>query len=193
MSEGESFADLIRQVRQGDARAAERLVRRYEPAVRRVVQLRLQHSSLRRHIDSVDVCQSVLASFFCRAALGQYDLSGPEQLVKLLTAMARNKFANQARKRQGLPADPVPGRAATGGLEEAAADEPSPSRLAAGRDLLAAVRARLREDERVLADFRARGLEWPEIAAELGGTPDALRKKLTRALDRVARVVGLED
>ena len=34
---------------------------------------------------------------------------------------------------------------------------------------------------------------WPDIAAELGGTPDARRKQLARALDRVAAELGLED
>jgi hypothetical protein len=32
----------------------------------------------------------VLASFFLRAAVGEYDLSAPEQLVGLLVKMARN-------------------------------------------------------------------------------------------------------
>ena len=35
--------------------------------------------------------------------------------------------------------------------------------------------------------------EWNEIAAELGGTPDGHRMRLTRALDRVAPELGLDD
>ena len=48
------------------------------------------------------------------------------------------------------------------------------------------------DEERQLADRRAEGLEWPEIAAQVGGRPDALRKKLDRALDRVTAHLGLE-
>jgi RNA polymerase sigma-70 factor (ECF subfamily) len=193
MSDDPSFDDLIQRVRQGDPAAAESLVRRFEPQVRRVVRLRLEHSPLQRHLDSVDVCQSVLASFFVRAALGQYDLDSPEALVRLLTAMARNKLADQARRLQGLPRDPVEGRAGAGDVAAAADAAASPSRVVAGRELLAAVRARLRPDELLLAERRAEGRAWADVGAELGESPEALRKRLERALARVAREVGLEE
>ena len=52
--------------------------------VRFEARLRLTDPRLRRQYDSLDICQSVLASFFVRAAAGQYDLDRPEQLLKLL-------------------------------------------------------------------------------------------------------------
>jgi RNA polymerase sigma-70 factor (ECF subfamily) len=70
---------------------------------------------------------------------------------------------------------------------------PDPSQLVAGSDLLEQFRRRLKADERTLSDRRADGRSWSEIAAELGGTPEALRKKLGRALDRVAGELGLDD
>ena len=91
MSEPNTFTDFIRRVRAGDAQAAAELVRRYEPLIRREVRLRLEDRRLARAFDSMDVCQSVLASFFVRTAAGQYDLEEPGQLVKLLARMARNK------------------------------------------------------------------------------------------------------
>lgn len=43
-----------------------------------------------------------MASFFVRAALGQYELDRPEQLLKLLAAMARHKLADAVdRQRAG--------------------------------------------------------------------------------------------
>jgi hypothetical protein len=42
-------------------------------------------------------------------------------------------------------------------------------------------------------NLRHEGLDWAAIAAELGGTPDALRLKLARALARVAKQLGLDD
>ena len=57
----EDFADLLARVRAGDPAATE-LVRRYEPAVR----ANLVDPNLRRHFDSLDICQSVLGSFFVR-------------------------------------------------------------------------------------------------------------------------------
>ena len=56
------------------------------------LRVRLVDTRLNRLLDSMDICQSVLASFFVRAALGQYELETPEQLLKLLATMTRNKL-----------------------------------------------------------------------------------------------------
>src|SRR5262245_65121852 len=98
MSEDESFRDLIRRVRAGDEQAATELVRQYEPEIRREVRLRLTDPGLRRVIDLVDICQSVLGNFFARAALGQFDLGEPRQLLALLVKMARNRLTDWARR-----------------------------------------------------------------------------------------------
>src|SRR5437764_4205204 len=96
MTEPGSFPDLIRRVRGGDEAAAAELVKRYEPAIRRAVRVRLD-PRLRRVCDSMDLCQAVLGSFFVRAALGQYELETPEQLLKLLATMARKKLSKAGR------------------------------------------------------------------------------------------------
>ncbi|MBV8676698.1 MAG: hypothetical protein JO355_05950 [Planctomycetaceae bacterium] len=72
-AEGPSFAEFIRRIRAGDKRAAAELVERYEPVLRRVVRVRLRNPRLRRLIESVDICQSVFASFFVRTVLGQWN------------------------------------------------------------------------------------------------------------------------
>ena len=92
------FAELIRRVRHRDQDAAQELVRRYESTIRRVVRIRLRDANLRRLLDSTDICQSVLASFFIRTALGQFEVDTPEELLNLLTAIARNKLTNQAQR-----------------------------------------------------------------------------------------------
>jgi hypothetical protein len=63
----------------------------------------------------------------------------------------------------------------------------------AGRDLLEALRSRLTDEERTVADLRGAGQGWAEVAAALGGTADGRRMQLKRALDRVAPELGLED
>ena len=55
----------------------------------------------------------------------------------------------------------------------------------AGREPHDEYRRRLSDEERMLADLRAEGCEWAEIAGRLGGTPGVRRKQLARALDRV--------
>ena len=142
MSEEPSFRELIGRVRRGDQQAAAELVRRYEPAIRRAVRFRLTDPRLRRTCDSLDVCQSVLLSFFVRAALGQYDLDTPEQLLRLLTAMARNKLLNQARAQQAARRA---GRVVPGGLldSQLVGKEQDPSKEAEARELLREVQRRL--------------------------------------------------
>src|SRR6516165_1899580 len=68
MAEPATFQDLIRRIRAGDPEAAAELVRRYEPTIRRAVRVRLVDARLGALLDSLDVCQSVLASFFVRSA-----------------------------------------------------------------------------------------------------------------------------
>ena len=191
MSDSEVFRDLLCRVRAGDQPAATDLVRRLEPELRRAVRVRLGDPRLRRVVDSVDVCQSVLANFFVRVRLGEFDLVRPEQLLHLLMTMTRNKLHDRRRRHQAQKRDQrrVEG---DGGLDALAGGEPDPGRVVAGRDLLDEVRKLLTDDERRLADHRGLGLEWPEIAALVGGQPDALRKKLCRALDRVTDHLGLE-
>ncbi len=190
MSDEISFHDLITRVRGGDSEAAAELVRTYEPAIRRIVRLRLTDSRLRRAFDSMDICQSVFGSFFVRAALGQYDLTGPEQLLKLLSQMARHKVTDHMRHERAERRDVE--RMQTGAdAALVSSTEASPSRQIAGKELLAEFRKRLSADERELADWRAQGREWSDIARERGDSPEALRKRLARALDRVAAELGL--
>jgi RNA polymerase sigma-70 factor (ECF subfamily) len=192
MSDAIPFADLIARVRGGDARAAEDLVRRYETAVRISVRARLNNPELRRQFDSIDVCQSVMASFFVRMAAGQYDLESPGQLIALLVKMARNKLGMQARYHQRDRRDVHRQEGLDGPAEHAPAADPTPSRQVEGKELLEALRAKLTDEERAVADLRAQGKGWPEIAEQLGGTADGLRKQLKRALDRVAPDLGLD-
>ena len=140
----------------------------------------------------MDLCQSVLASFFVRAAAGQYDLERPDQLVRLLVTIARNKVAYQARRHRAGNRDLRRNAALDEEAQELIGAEPSPSRVASGRELLAEVRRRLTPEELQVADLRAQGREWAEIAATLGGTGEARRKQLARALDRVTSQLDLE-
>jgi RNA polymerase sigma factor (sigma-70 family) len=193
MSEPSDFQDLIRRVRAGEEAAATELVRRYEPAIRRAVRIRLGDKRLARAFDSMDVCQSVLASFFVRAALGQYDLDTPEHLLKLLATMARHKLADQVDRERAECRDNR--RVEQGGPEsrEVLSAASSPSRQVAARDLLEQVQRRLSPEERKLVEFRSQGLDWAAIAARVGGSPEALRKRLARATERIAEELGLDE
>jgi RNA polymerase sigma factor (sigma-70 family) len=190
MSEA-SFAELIERVRHGEAAAVEALLKQYEPTVRRAIRVRMVNPRLRRIVDSMDLCQSVMGSFFVRAALGQYDLGSPQQLVALLVRLARNKVANRARHEQAQRRDIRRADGDASAAERVAGRQESPSDIVAAAELLEQFRARLDERERYLAEQRALGREWHDIAAELGEGAEALRKQLSRAVDRVGQELGL--
>jgi RNA polymerase sigma-70 factor (ECF subfamily) len=189
-----SFADLMRRVRSGDDQAATEFVRIYEPEIRREVRLRLSNPRLRRVFDSLDISQSVFASFFLRARAGDYDLEEPGKLLQLLVRMTRNKLAFQARKHQAQRRDhrrmeAVPDLTQLRQLTGA----DSPSQIASTRELIEEFRSRLTDEERRVAELRAKGGDWAGIAAELGGTPEGRRKQLARAVERVAQELGIDE
>ena len=106
MTDPNTFTDFVRRIRAGDEQAAVEMVRLYEPLIRREIRLQLEDQRLCRLFDSMDVCQSVLKSFFVRTAAGEYDLDTPEQLQRLLVTMARNKLASAAQRKPPAPRPP---------------------------------------------------------------------------------------
>jgi RNA polymerase sigma-70 factor (ECF subfamily) len=140
----------------------------------------------------MDVCQSVLGSFFVRAAKGQYDVDTPEQVEKLLVRWRGTSWPTRWIA-SGPPVaitagrdDGVEGRDIVGGV-------PTPSREAGARDALGKVRRLLTEEEMQLLQLREAGHDWAEIAQMMNGSAEALRKKLARALERVAEQLGPQE
>ena len=183
---------LLQRIRQGEADAATEVVQSFERIIRAAVRIRLTDPALRRQFDSIDICQSVLASFFIGIAAGQYDISSREQLVGLLVTMAEHKFRNRNRDahrlrrnvaRTDLNADPA----------TVACERPSPSEVALHRDTLANLMQRLTAEERDIVRHRAAGNSWEEIGATLGGTPEARRMQLRRAVSRACEELHLDD
>ena len=193
MSQDSSFCDLIRRVRSGSQDAAAELVRQYEPAIKNAIRQPLIQVRLHRFLDATDISQSVLATFFLRAAAGRFRLNRPEQLHKLLVTMARNKVRDEARKHQAHRRDKrrVEDNVADGALEALLDRAPSPGEIVAGNELVDELYRQLSVEERYLAEQRVDGHEWAAIADKLGRSPAALRKQLTRALGRASRNLGL--
>jgi RNA polymerase sigma-70 factor (ECF subfamily) len=193
MVEGETFRSLIRRVRAGDQHAATLLVQEFEPEIRRVVRLRLTDPRQRRLIDSSDICQSVLANFFVRAAAGQFDIDSPEQLLKLLGTMAKNRLINHINKNRAQRRDSRRELNDPEQLAAAVALELTPSRVAVGAELMARVRAAMNEEELRVFDLRGENRSWNEIAELVGGTPESVRKRYERTMDRIGEMLRLDE
>jgi RNA polymerase sigma factor (sigma-70 family) len=186
----QEFQAFIERIRKGDSSAAEELVRLYEPIVRRQIRMQMVDSRLSRLYDSVDFSQAVMASFFLRGS--EFELQEPKDLVRLLVTMARNKLASSARrvlaqKRDGQRRDvdaPL--------LNQVADGSDTPSRIVSMLELIAEAKKKLTPEEQQLVDLRSDGKSWDEIAAELGGTAQARRMQLARAMERVTESLGIE-
>lgn len=186
----ELLSCLIQGIKSGSQSAAAEFFQQYEPEVRRFIRFRLTDPRLRRLFDSVDVCQSVMARFFHHVRTGRISVDHPLQLLKLLTTMARNSLLDHARKAKvrqrisGHDADPEqmpllkdPGKEAVEHVEQA--------------DLVSLIRNKLRPDEQLALDKWMLGHGWDALSIEFNCEPDAIRKKLTRAIDRATKELGL--
>jgi RNA polymerase sigma-70 factor (ECF subfamily) len=182
----EEFSALLDRARSGDADAATGFVRRYEPELRRYVRVRLTDSRLRRLVDSVDVCQSILGRFFAGFFADKHKLRSPEQLIALLLQMAKNEVCDQVRKQRAVRRGGRVAQASTLASAEVVADSKSnPSEQASNRELVEKVLRELPSHERLLAERRMAGFGWVELAAELQTDAEVLRKRFTRALRRL--------
>ena len=126
------FQELMARVKSGDRDAATELLRRYESTIRLMVRRRLTNPKLRRVLDTMDICQSVLAKFFQAAASDQVQLTTPDELMKLLATMARNKIISHARKAGAARRDAV----VTGDAALCASPGPTPSQVVSHDELL---------------------------------------------------------
>ncbi len=187
-----AFILLMERVRTGDQDAATLLVRQHEAAVRRAVRFRLTDPRMRSLFDSMDICQSAMGSFFVRAAAGQYEVKSPEDLVKLLTTIARNKLVNHVRKESSALALRGSAETRAEDLATAVSGEPDPERFSMAMELCESALGLMTSEERVLLEHRRQGHAWEAVAEMMNSTPVVLRKQLSRALDRVLQEVGLE-
>jgi RNA polymerase sigma-70 factor (ECF subfamily) len=186
------FDSLISRVRAGDADAAAELVKQYEPGIRVAIRTRLFDPAMRRQLDSMDICQSVLASFFIRVAAGQYNLRHPSQLAALLTKMAENKlnwhFRHQMLQRRDVR------RISDHSTEtlQLVSTAPGPARQAEARELLQSAWKQMDPTMRRIATRRLKGQTWDQIAREMGGTGESRRKQYERGMDVIARLLGID-
>jgi DNA-directed RNA polymerase specialized sigma24 family protein len=183
---GSDLTQLLVKVRQGDQEASRQLVRQYESAIRVAVRTNLSDPRLRRQFDSLDVCQSVLASFFFHMTAGAYDLQSQAQLLALLTKMAQNKLGSRARnqfrqRRDVRRLSQIPAEDAN-----VASHDAGPTDVVDDHDLLNRALGMMTPEIRDIAVRRMKGELWPNIASAMGGTPDARRKQFERAMQPIA-------
>jgi RNA polymerase sigma factor (sigma-70 family) len=188
----DDFAKRLTALRAGESAAIDAFVQQYESYIRRTIRFRISSAALQPIVDSVDICQSVFGSFLLRLGAGQYEIESEEDLRKLLYTIAGRKFVSLRRHERSSKRD----RSQTRSLNEISSlvdnQTDDPVNAASLRELQIKCYELLTDHEQTLLTLRQEGKSWDEIAAELHTDPIILRKRLSRAIDRIILDLGLE-
>ena len=141
--------------------------------------------------DSVDVCQSVLGGFLLKLSAGNYVLNSEADLRSLLMSIARKKFAMLWRRESAEKRARGRSRSLDGMPEIASPGQSVESRLEL-KELIGRVQQGLTQHEWELLQLRRNGASWLEIENQLQVSAVVLKKRLSRALRRVATELGIE-
>ena len=182
------FAQLMERVRAGDPRAAQEVFDRYSEPIRRVVR-RYLHQRLRTQYDSIDILQTVWASFF-QVPPERYTFETPEALISFLSQLAYNKVVDVFRRRLMTGKHNVNRQVS---LHEPAREldnilpvrQPTPSQLAIAEEhwerIIQGQPPRVRQ---VLEMLRV-GHTQREVADRFGLHPKTIQRLLEKLLTRV--------
>ena len=163
-------------------------VDRFGPLIRRAIRVRGTGGRLQRILDSEDLCQSVMRRFFALRDDANAPAEDPAMLLNWLLEVARNRLREQHRREKATKrggerlreVDPA-------ALDRLAGENPNVAARAADRELLLWLTGQMTPNQRVVAERRAAGDEWADIARDHGTTAEALRKGYRRGLDAIVK------
>lgn len=182
----ESTELLLRRIRAGDGQARQALYDRCLPLLLRWAHGRLPGYA-RSAKDTEDLVQITLLNALRHLEQFQADGAGAflAYLRQILLNEVRKEIRSQRRHGVHVPIDDHE-LADTGSVVEQLVQR---ERLQAYEKALASLGKRQQELVVLRIEF---GLSYAEIAAEIGGTPDAARMMIARALQRMAELIGGE-
>ena len=185
MADGDSVTIWIRQLKIGDAEAAQQLWNRYFERLVRLAQRRLTGAP-RQMADEEDVALSAFNSVCVRAAEGKFPkLDDRQDLWRLLVtitvrkALAQRKYANRQKRR---PTDGSPVRNDDDdALQQVMGSEPSPELAAQMAEDCRLLMEQLDDPQlRKIAQWKLEGYTNDEIAGHLGTVARTVERKLQR-------------
>jgi RNA polymerase sigma-70 factor (ECF subfamily) len=179
-----SLEALLTKLRQGDATAAEEVLRAYEPYLRMVVRRQLS-AGLRAKFDSVDVVQSVWADVLHGFQEADWRFSDAAQLRAFLVRVTRNRFIDRCRQHHRALEREQP--LAEGDLDGVApSQEPRPSEVAQADELWQQMLRLCPPNHRALLELKRQGCSLAEIAARTGLHESSVRRILYDLARRLA-------
>jgi RNA polymerase sigma factor (sigma-70 family) len=177
------FAVFMVRLRAGDDVAAKQFVSVYEPVILRVIGHRLPRLGLSRELDPEDILQQVFIKFFAKVRDG-IELASSKDLLKLLVTMTNAKIIDEKRKAHAIRRSSGEHAIQYSHLEDIVCPGQLPNDHLIEQEQLDLIHKLMSEEEWNLAIARASGLSWDKLAMRFGKSPEALRKQLSRILDR---------
>lgn len=183
------FDNLLEQLGNGDAEAAERVFRDYEPYLRMIVRRKLT-PSLRSKFDSIDIVQSVWTHILEDFNAEGWRFRDSNHLRAFLARSTYNRFIDHCRRhRRELQLQHSPG-------SEEAFDYPDtretrPSELAQADDLWKLLVKTCNPNHLHILELKRRGASLAEIAAKTGMHSSSIRRILYDLARRMAAPEGL--
>jgi len=181
----ESTVALIRSIRAGDAGARDRLLRRFLPLLQRWA-----HGRLPRHVrdmqETDDLVQVTLVKAL--AQLDHFESAGPGAFLAYLRQALLNQVRDEIRRHARRPEH-----------AEMDVDISDPDAPALIEQIVGAERVQAYEQALATLPKRQQGLivmrvefgmSYPEIAAEVDSTPDAVRVMVARAIVQLSKLLG---
>ena len=168
----------------GDAPSVQYLVDNFADIIAREIRTQRRFHSLQARVDSDDIVQSVWRCFFGAVVGGEIEFQHKNDLVAYLKRLSQNKIQSEFRKHLAIKRDI---RKTEGDIDVNLQDNSneSPSQNLSTFELLLHVLAQMTDEERLIAERRAQGVSWEELAVELSSTADAVRKRHARMRERI--------
>ena len=188
----ELFSAIVARAVCGDVAAGQILLKEFSGVIARELRTQRRFQSLHTRLDSSDIAQSVWRSFFSAVVGGNAVFQESAEVAAYLAKLTRNKIESQLRRHRAIKRD-IRRTMNANELEFEEVGIKSPDQDATTLEFLQAVINRLTPDERRIAQRRAEGATWEELAAELGSTADAIRKRHVRAAERITKELGGDD
>jgi len=203
--ESDRTQDILRDVAGGDAEAVNRLMDRHREAVRRMVQLRLDHAVARR-VDASDVVQDVMLEASQR--LTDYLRSPGMPFHLWLRQLALDRIIDMHRRHRGAQrrsVDREQNFSGVGNDEQSAADlaallrdaELTPAAAALRKELQSRFVAALQQmdegDREIIVMRHFEHLGNSEAAEALGLSAPAAGMRYLRAIRRLRELLGGDD
>jgi len=172
---------LIRRVRNGENPARDALVRRFLPLLRQWAHGRLPRAARDLH-ETEDLVQ--LALMRALKQINNFESEGPGSFLAYLRQILLNQVRDEVRRLMRRP------ESAEIDPELADTELPSPVEQLVGHERLRAYEAALaslpKRQQGLIVMRLEFGMSYPEIAAEVTSSPDAVRVMVARALVQLA-------